>query len=194
MRFSIEKIVTTLIENGKCKEEEKELVVYGLKTGVEMFFNIITTIIIALLFGMVMETLVFSISFFFLRSYCGGVHARNGVECYFFSVAMLVTVLLVQKFDLVSLNFIYTSLVLGMIIILLIAPLGNKNKPLDDLEKKVYGNKVRFILLIHILLFFVFKMLAQERVIVNISLSIVVVSISLIFGKIKNKFDDKNEF
>lgn len=191
MKFPAEKIVATLIKNGKCKEEEKEIVIYGLQMGIEIFFNIITTIIIAILFGMVLETLVFSISFFFLRSYCGGIHARNGIECYFFSVATLITVLLVQKYDIISLLFTGICLLFGTIIILLIAPIGDAKKPIDDIEKKVYKAKVHLILAVNILMFFIFSMLAAEHMMRSIVLSIVVVSISLILGKIKNNFCEK---
>ena len=189
MKFSIERLVQTLIKNGKCKEDERDIVVYGLKMGIEIFFNILTTIVLAIIFGMVIETLVFSISFFFLRSYCGGVHARNGLACYYFSVAILVAVLTVQKHELVSLNFTYISLLVGIVVILIIAPLGDKNKPLDALEQNVYRKKVYLILSINVLIFWVSQLLLLESVMINISLSIMVVSASLILGQVKNKFD-----
>ena len=51
--------------------EDNNVIVYGLSAGIEPVFNIITKILLGFLFGLVLESLVFLLSFSVLR-----IHAR----------------------------------------------------------------------------------------------------------------------
>ncbi|MFI3212266.1 MAG: accessory gene regulator B family protein [Eubacteriales bacterium] len=188
MKQIIENLATIIT---KDNNEEKEVVVYGLERATELFFNILTTIVLALLFGMILETIIFAMTFFFLRSYSGGVHARNGVECYFFSTIMLATVLSLQKFEFWKVGFNNLAFFGGILMILLIAPIGDKNKPLDEVEKKYYRKKVYQILAVIVLIYTVTTIFTVEVITINISLAMLVVSMSLILGKIKNSLTER---
>ncbi len=189
MKEIIENLAETLT---KDNEEEKEIVIYGLTMAIEYFFNIISTVVLALLFGMIVETIIFTIAFFFLRSYSGGIHARNSLECYFFSTLMLATVLSLLKFGVWNVVFDELVFFSGILIILLIAPLGDKNKPLDEVEKKHYRKKVCQILVFFVLIYAGSSILAIYIITTNVTLAILVVSVSLILGKIKNSLTERD--
>ena len=61
-----------MIEKEICKGEDREILIYGLTTGLQWLLNIATTIVLGLLFGMVIKSLIFLVSFSFLRTYAGG--------------------------------------------------------------------------------------------------------------------------
>ncbi|MFI3177368.1 MAG: accessory gene regulator B family protein [Eubacteriales bacterium] len=188
MKRIIENLAEILTKDHK---EEKEVVTYGLTMAMEIFLNILTTIIIAVLFGMIVETMMFSISFFLLRSYSGGIHARNGMECYFYSTLMIVVVLSLQKFEIWGAEFNNLAICTGVLVILAIAPIGDKNKPLDRVEKKRYRKKVYQILFIIVLVYAISSVFVVEKITTAISIAILVISVSLILGKIKNSFSEK---
>ncbi|MFI3176287.1 MAG: accessory gene regulator B family protein [Eubacteriales bacterium] len=188
-KYTVENLVEILVQNGKCKEEERGVVLYGLRMAREIIANIITTIVIGLLFGMMLETIVFSVTFAILRSYCGGVHARNGLECYIFSSITLVMVLLIQKFDVIVGDVASVVMLIGAAMILMFAPIGDYNKRLDTIERQVYRNKVQLILIGYILLYLVGVFLELEWLAISTSLAIFVVGISLLLGKIKNRMN-----
>lgn len=82
----ITKIADILIKNGVAEIEYKEIIVYGLTFGIELILNILTTIILGFMFGMVIESLIFLISFSLIRTYAGGYHSQSALKCYFFQV------------------------------------------------------------------------------------------------------------
>ncbi len=136
-----------LIENEVIDAEDKEIYDYGLKQGMIIVLNAITTIMIGSLFGMLSETIVFSIAYIPLRSYVGGYHAKTQLRCYLLSVLLIICVLFAIE------NILWTSsIVLGLtfisgIIIFILAPMEDSNKPLDSIEKKVFRVRTRIIFL-----------------------------------------------
>ena len=73
----IEKLANSLIEQEHCSLENKEILVYGLSSAVELGLNIFSTIIVGAMFGMTIEGIIFLVSFSLLRTYAGGYHARS---------------------------------------------------------------------------------------------------------------------
>ena len=53
------------IEKEICKNEDKEIIIQGLTSDIELIFNIVITIILGVIFCLVIESLVFLISFSF---------------------------------------------------------------------------------------------------------------------------------
>lgn len=140
----LENFVDMLIENDNNINEDKEIIVFGLVSAIEFVFNVITTIAIGFLFGMVMESVVFLMSFPFLRTYAGGYHCEKAINCYISSCGILVLVLGIVKFTPDEYMHILgiTMLVVAIPIILKFAPAETPLKPLDVIEKKHYRKKV----------------------------------------------------
>lgn len=156
------KLADILTEKGISKNEDKEIIVYGLTSGIELIFNITTTIALGFIFGMVIESLIFLISFSLIRTYAGGYHCKKAINCYLFSSGVVVLVLTIVKFSPKG-NILVSSLMMLLIaipIILRLAPVETETKPLDEVEQKHFRNKTIFHLAVEgivIIILFLFK-------------------------------------
>ncbi|MFI3214935.1 MAG: accessory gene regulator B family protein, partial [Eubacteriales bacterium] len=83
---------------------------------------------------------IFLISFSLLRTYAGGYHCKTAIQCYFMSVGTIFAVLMIVKYT--SQEYItpisVLLLLIGVPLIWKLAPVGAKNKPLDEVEKQHY--------------------------------------------------------
>ena len=140
----IEKFTEILIEKEISKADDKDLIVYGLSTGIELCFNILTTIVLGFLFGLVFESLVFLVSFSLIRTYSGGYHCQKAVNCYLMSSGIVVSVLVIVKFTPKEYMLIISAVLLlfSIPILLKFAPTETLTKPLDDDERKHYRKKM----------------------------------------------------
>ncbi len=142
----IENSVAMLIRNGIIEQSEKELYCFGLKQLFLFLVNIITSLAIGIICGMLWQSVLFSLAYIPLRRYAGGYHAKTPVRCYILSVLLIISVLVLLKYVAFSKLAMVTTLVLSALVILLKAPVESANKPLNDAEQNVYKIKARTIL------------------------------------------------
>lgn len=180
----IQRVVDEMAVNSVIDIEDKGLYVYGLQQGLFMLLNILTIIIIGKIFGMLWQSVVFMITYIPLRTYAGGYHARTQLQCYISSVLLIVAVLLGIKF-IPWTNFICItiSIVSGLIIYIL-SPVEDMNKPLDAAEVKVYKKKARSILILEIIGLLILTILRFENVVACMSISLLILNLMLIYGRI----------
>ena len=185
----IEKFADVIVENKLSKTQDKEIIIYGLTTGLELLFNIFTTIILGFVFGLVLESLVFLISFSLIRTYAGGYHCIKAVNCYLFSSTIVILVLSIVKFT--PNEYIFTisivSLLFSIPILLKFMPVDTKTKSLDDEEKKYFRKKAVVNLIVEtciIVVSFYFKQYNWGYI---FCLSIIVAAFLVIFEKIIRK-------
>lgn len=151
-----EKIITNIIKSGEPIAFSRDVYVYGLTQLFRILLNLFTTIIIGFCMGMVTESIVFFICLMLIRSYSGGYHSNSPLRCYLISVIAVTIALGSIK---LSVWNIYSSVLLMVIsntILLLYAPIGHRNKPLDDIETLVYKRRLRWILMVVAVAFIAF--------------------------------------
>lgn len=150
----LEEFVAVLIKKEISKSEDKDVIVYGLLTGIELAFNCITTIILGFMFGLLIESVIFLVAYSFLRAYVGGYHCKTAINCYFLSSGIVVLVLAITKFTSNQHMFITSFFVLLVSVptILRLAPMEATYKPLDELEQKHYRKKAVTNLIIECIL------------------------------------------
>ena len=136
----VEKFVDVLIERDISKYGDRDLIIYGLCTGIEIAFNILTTIVLAFLFKLIIESIVFLIFFSFIRTYTGGYHCQNAINCYFLSSSAIVIVLMIIKIT--PKEWMYVVCIITLVIsvptILKFAPVETATKPLDEGWCKIF--------------------------------------------------------
>lgn len=129
-----------------CKDEGQknnfDLYEYAVYIILSSAFHVITVITLGLCFNLLVESLVFYLSFIVIRKFAGGYHAKTPVRCYLFSFASNIIILCLVKW-LSSINtlFIFIFIIfelLCVVLILLISPLDTENNPLTEQEKKIY--------------------------------------------------------
>ena len=143
-----EKIITNMIKSGESIEDCREVYVYGLTQLFRTLLNLFTTVIIGFCMGMLLESIVFVICLMFIRSYSGGYHSNSPLRCYIISVIAVIMALGSIK---LSVWNEYSSVLVMVIwngILLLYAPIGHRNKQLEDIEVLVYKRRLRWILLV----------------------------------------------
>lgn len=136
-----EKMTQRLVSAALIKPEDSSLYQYGLQQGLFMLLNFFTTVVVGLLFGMLWQSILFSLVYMPLRMNAGGYHARTPLRCYVFSTALIAAVLSVIRLVLHNKLICGIMAVAGAAIIFVLAPVGDANKPLDEIERKVYRKR-----------------------------------------------------
>ena len=171
MGKQFEKLADSLVETGRCKAEDREIIVYGLTTATELGASILTTVALGFAFGLVVESLVFLASFSFLRSYAGGAHAENAITCYFISSFTVIAILAMTKFTprayMVAISLVF--ILIAVPVILKLAPVQAPTKPLDDVEIKHYRKITVKNLILECVLIIVLLALSMHRIVLVIS-------------------------
>jgi len=150
------KITENMVRKSAIPPEDREIYVFGVQQGLVVALNVATMALIGVLLGVFWYMLPFAIAFVPLRSFAGGYHASTPVRCYVASTAMMVLMALMFRFVAFSNLLIFVLLLIFGALIMFFAPVGNKNKPLDDLEKIVYKNKAIIICIAEIIVAFAF--------------------------------------
>ena len=139
-------ITDILIANNTIKPEDRELYCYGVRHGLTLIANVLTTIVIALVCGELWQCLVFMLSFILTRRYAGGYHAKTPLRCYIYSNALIFAALLIIKFLSLGIFICGCLSVISGTIIFFLTPVEAANKPLDEKERTVYRIRTRIIL------------------------------------------------
>lgn len=184
--YVTEKIVSNMEKQNMIQTDRRNIYKYGINQMLNMLLNIATFLVIGLLFHMEFETVIFTAAYIPLRIYAGGFHAKTPFKCWIVSAVMLLLVLLVMKYADLSL-YVYDMLALiGTVVILVLSPVEDKNKPLDKLEKKIYKKRCMWTLVAELLIFILLRFFQRNTVSICFEVVWVTLSIMLIAGKIKN--------
>ena len=181
-----DKIASKLVESETIPEEDKELYEYGLRQVASTFATAATTLVIGFILGMVLASALFMASYIPLRSYAGGYHARTPLRCYIFSLVLTVGVLLGIRYFPHDLALTAGLVLAAGAIILVFAPFADENKPLDEIEKKVFRKRMRIVLFAEIVLISAFWALGWTWVAVCIAVSVAVAGLMVIVGLLRN--------
>lgn len=120
-----------------------------------------------------------------LRIYAGGYHARTQLRCYISSVVLIVAVLLAIEFIPWTNFIVITISIVSGLIIFILSPVEDMNKPLDAAEVKVYGKKTRIILGLELCALVLLVGFGMKIIVSCISVSLFVQCVMLILGKKK---------
>ncbi len=175
-----EKVAESMVKRGTVVSKDKELYLFGIQQGLTLILHIATTVVVGLLFGTLWQLLLFTAAYIALRSFAGGYHARTPQRCYVLSTLITIAESFIIKYVVLNV-FIYIGLLfLSGIIIIVFSPIDNANKPLDDLEKKVYKKKAVIICIIEILMAVLFLCLNLLPIAACLTWTLVMVSVMMV--------------
>ena len=180
-----DKIATGLVESGTINAEDKEIYKFGLKYIANIFLNVATTLIIGFIFGMVWQSILFMVSYIPLRSYAGGYHARTPLRCYVFSIILTACVLMGMKYLPYNNILLWVMAFVSGTLIFIFAPVGDENKPLDEMEMKVFKRRARIILFVEMGLICLLMVLNLAFIAVCLVVSVSFVGLLTVLGRIK---------
>ena len=183
-----ERITGWLLANEAFPREDKEIYRYGIQQGMIALLNLGTTMIIGMVFGKLLESILFMAAYIPLRSYAGGYHAKTAVRCYFFSIVMMSAVLWVMRY------VMHSALICGCLtaifgsVIWFLVPVEDRNKPLDEVEKVVYRKRARGILLAESVIAVILLLLNSKRIAICMTMVFCVMAVMLLLGQWKNRY------
>ncbi len=177
--------------NGIIESDKITVVQWGLRNILDTTLNFITFIIIGLLLRMPLETIVFTLGYIPLRSFAGGFHAKTPLRCWIVSNTILFTALMIVRYLSAYPLIMLILAFLSILILIILMPVSDIHKPLDRLDIRRYKARGLCILAIEIGISFFFKVINQCQFTYSIFVIWILLSIMLIFGKSKNKFNQK---
>ena len=180
------KIGNNLVHSGVIKEEDAEIYIYGINQILTSVLNVSSALIIGLIFGVFSEIAVFMAAYIPLRSFAGGYHAKTPLRCYVFSVIMLIVVSIGLKYLHIADWVYYAVLAAVASVVLILAPVEDRNKPLDEIEQKVYKKRTMNIAAAEVMVCLALKFVGYDNLFVAVVYSFVVLSFMLVAGKVKN--------
>ena len=128
------KIGDNLVQSNIINAEDAEIYIYGINQILVSILNVSSALIIGLIFGAFFEIAVFMAAYIPLRTFAGGYHAITPLSCYIFSVIMLIVVSLGFKYLSLTEWVYYAVFALSAIVVFVLSPVEDKNKPLDKIE------------------------------------------------------------
>jgi accessory gene regulator B len=181
------RITDSLVNAGAVPSEDKALYEFGIRQGIFLVINIATAILIGLLMGMVWQSIVFLLAYNPIRSYAGGYHAGTPWACYLLSIPMMLAVLLGIKLIPWNGYVVIIAVICAGIAVLLLAPVEDSNKPLDQLEVTVFRKKARIFLAVLSVIAIVLWFTGIEQSSLSVVMALAVSAVMLILGAVKNK-------
>ena len=176
-----------LIKNNIIEEKRREIYAYGLNQLVVYLYNFLTVIIVGWIFGMVWQSIAFTVFYMMIRPYAGAYHARTPKMCYVFSLMMIIAVLFLIRT--IPLNGLLYSLIyaISSIVIFKLSPVEDENKPLDNIERVVFRKRAIKSHIILSLCYLIFWFVGLKELSLCVVLALFTLSIMLVLGEIKNR-------
>lgn len=88
-----EKITNRLIRKKAISHDDREIYEYGLKQLITALTDVVSIVILGIIFRELSGSVIFLIAFMSLRSYSGGYHASTPAKCYVLTVLATCAVL-----------------------------------------------------------------------------------------------------
>lgn len=180
------KLTDKLISLKTIDPEDREIYEFGIQHIFITIFNISTVLLLGLLLGDLKEAMIFIFAFIPLRIFAGGFHFNSPIMCYIFSSCFVALVLLAMRYLSIPLLIYCLLYCLSGIIILTFAPVEDKNKPLDQLEKKVYRKRTIIVFVAENMIMLLFCSLKFYIAAKCIMVSIIALGLLIVLGVIKN--------
>ncbi len=183
------RIGDNLVRSDVVKAEDVEIYIYGINQILVSVVNVLSALIIGLIFGVFFEIAVFMAAYIPLRSFAGGFHAKTPLRCYIFSILMLIVVSIGFKYLSLAAWVYYAVLAVSFVVVLALSPVEDRNKPLDELEYKVYKKRAAIIAAVELVISGLLKLADLNGLFIAVVYSFAVLSFMLMTGMIKNNLN-----
>jgi len=135
----------------KCQviqEADRDTYEYCFKIFLMNILNFGSILLLGLIFGCLLETILFVIGFSVIRKQAGGYHAGTPLRCYLISVASyVICMFLLYLIPSAWTKFMnLTAIIIAFIIIWRLAPVADSNKPFSIGEYERYKRNSRQII------------------------------------------------
>lgn len=169
-------IVETQIKAGFLQDEDRGIYQYGYTLVLETLLNILVGIVIGLVFKAIDTIMIFWLLYIPLRIFCGGWHAEKSWQCLIASNTILVFVIKAETMMIPEISpwFVVLLEILLALVLMILAPVPTKHKPIATKEKPRFKRNCIVILVIELSVsLFVYRV----RNIIMIAYSVLLISL-----------------
>lgn len=147
-----------LLQKGVIDSEDTDIYQYGFEILMDSVLETLFLLIFGIVFGKLIETVVFVLSFAMLRRYTGGYHTSTKTRCVFMTVGVYAVNLVIACNPWIAKQQIILTLsVISTFIIWRLAPVSHTNKKLD-MQQIMRNRKIsRCISLLYLAVIFALK-------------------------------------
>ena len=171
---------------GLVNDENREIYLFGSHQLLMLLINLISMIFIGILFHQTAQCLLYMALFVPLRTFAGGYHACSSRKCYVYSMLCIAAAMLIIKLDFLNFAMCYGIALFCGAIIFKLAPVEDKNKPLDDVEIIHYRVRSQVVLVIEGLFLIASLTFKWKTGVVCTTLAFLTLCLMLVVGTIKN--------
>lgn len=188
------KLSSFFAENGVIEKEDIEVYDYSLQILLSTVINFAAVIALAIVTRTVLFSAVFLLGFIPLRLMAGGYHAKNHLRCFLILIgtyaAFATGILFIPERLLVILTA--SAAVISILLIFLLAPVEDKNKPLSEDEKKSYKRKSRMALTMFVVADMALLVgLQNKKIAFSLALGAFAVAFSLLASLLRNSISKR---
>lgn len=183
-----ERISKKMLLKFKLNNMDADIYSYGLFMFLSFVIFGVITLAFGIIFGCIIESLIFYTLFQLLRKYCGGYHAETCGKCEIMtSLIFLICIASIEAVEYLNFeNILFLISALFFIIIYCLSPIDTMENPLSAEEKTKFRKISRIIVLIMIS-FVSFAYIAKFNLLfIPSCVSVVLEGVLLIAGKFKN--------
>ncbi len=161
------KITTAFIKNSIIKSEDSEIYNYCFETTIFTSIGYLLLLILSIIFNEFLVSFIFLFTFIIFRKTCGGYHAKNYSICSLMSLlSYLFLILIAKKIDIIF-NVSYFLLIIGLLIILILSPIQDNNKPFTDKQYKRFKIISKVLAAIFIFVFTILELSEKHNLLIN---------------------------
>lgn len=188
-----DRLLEQMVKWNIIRSEDEEIYRFGLEGLLLKSVHYMSYLFIAVLFREMVPFLLFFTAFLLLRKNAGGYHAKTRRRCYIISCATVICVL--TAIQMISKWTNAANIAVGLIltadmIVCMEAPVENKNRLLDEEEKKFFRKRCLGLLAAVNVFFWLLNMLGKKTCALAIMLAVVCEAMLLLLGKMQNEKND----
>jgi accessory gene regulator B len=184
------KLSEYLGNNGFIEREEEDVYQYGIEILIATIINFILILALGLLFHRFFHTVVFLVSYCSIRQIAGGYHAKSHSQCIVTFFLGYLSLLLFLKWNPVEkINIlIIVGWIASFLLIYFLAPIEDKNHPLERDECIILAKKSKILMIINsvLLIILYFTIPGVSAFIVFGIFGLITIGLVLLAGFIKN--------
>ena len=185
-----ENIAAFFVSKGIIPKQKQDVLRYGFELIISTLVGILVILAAGAITGKFWYSVLFMAVFIPLRQYTGGYHADTYLQCnikFIMTFLILLFVFSIIPAEMyVNVNCICT--VLSLLIVILFAPIDNKNKRLSFKKKRKF-KKISILFTIVLSVFLWIMFFYNKTISLFIALTMLVVAVLMILGKTKNKME-----
>ncbi len=192
IRLLSSKLADFLCDKNIIPEDEKDIYVYGNELLISSFVGIFLVCVAGVILGEFLNTLAFLVVFIINRQFSGGYHANTFLKCSMVFMLVYMFVLFLSKILLSNYSlFIWLIVAFAHLSIIIdLAPMSNKYKPISDSQRREAKKKIIIIAIIfELVAAFVFFFDTQLSLVITLTL----LSISMLMILQKTCGGEKDE-